>query len=699
MVSAGSGMVGIDPTLMTQLINQAKRAGTELPSVSQQIDQILATLNLSLTGPGTLRDIGHQIGARVPDLQRRLDLILAAPEVELGGAGILWADDSGWLTATPAAGAAEARLLADRLRVEAGNGKLSAETLADLNKYQNDPYFAAAFARELPNLKGLFAQLFRADVLSQSGADTRASVSAQDQEKLAAALSGILGTASRLKGTLKVQGGYADRLIEDLGSPETAFALNKLLRYGTFEETFLLDLATKVYDYERSQPAGTPYWQTVNPSVGAASRWGATVMLPQTDPMAAVMAAFANNPAAAQDFFTDPKRKPLAYLMRERDWRAGNDDDLGRAIEAATTVFRDHEEPPRQSRGWKSALIAAWAVHFWKGEDVQRNLPNTRDSAGRLLASYVSDVNSAMRWSGDSQIGVRSGDPDRNLAGVQPYGADFTATGLKQAMTWAFTDSGAFKSVAAAQAQYSAEVLDAQAAKLKDEVDTVFAKWKADHPGATAKELDDQRQEVLEDRMNAHGGQAFSSLTRALASTFGVIVDAGAISDINEAKKHDANVQAFADIVNSASGLVPLPNLVSQNQLLEWGIDQAKEAGIGQISSDYEGEARSRAQETRDQTVDLFRDITAGAMMRHGLFGDGGVPAVTHPYSMENSRPGTVGDFLRKGEIVPWERMTTDQQRAYIEWITYVDTGRVFFDPESAIDDGFKKAEKYYERQ
>ncbi|MEO3857505.1 DUF6571 family protein [Acrocarpospora sp. B8E8] len=690
-------MVGIDPTLMTQLINQAKRVGTELPEVSQQIDQVLATLSLSLTGPGTLRDIGHQINARVPDLQRRLDLILAAPEVKLGSAGILWADDSGWLTATPAAGTAEATLLANRIRVEAGDGKLSAETLANLNKYQNDPYFAAAFARELPNLKGLFAELFQANVLSQSGAVKRPSVSPEDQEKLAAALSGILGTASRLKGALKLQDGYADKLIENLGSPETAFALNKLLRYGTFEDAFLRDLATKVYDYERSQPAGTQYWQTVNPSVGAASHWGATVMLPQTDPMAAVMAAFANNPAAAQDFFTDPKRKPLAYLMRERDWRSGNDNDLGRAIEAATTVFRDHEEPPGRSRGWKSALIAAWGIHFWQGEDVQRNLPNTRGSAGRLLASYVNDVNSAIQWGDSSQIGVRSGDPDRNLAGAQPYGAVFAATGLKQAMTWAFTDSGAFKSVAAAQAQYTTEVLDAQAAKLKDEVDTVFAKWRADHPGAAAKGLDDQRQEILEDRMNAHGGRAFSSMTRALAAAFGAIVDAGAISDINEAKKHDANVKAFTDIVNSASGLVPLPALVGQDQLLKWGIDQAREGVFGQISSGYEGEARSRAQATLDQTVDMFRDITASAMMRHGLFGDGGVPAVTHPYSMENSKPGAVGDFLRKGEIIPWEGMTTDQQRAYIEWITYADTGRVFFDPERAIAGGFKDVEKYYE--
>lgn len=73
--------------------------------------------------------------------------------------------------------------------------------------------------------------------------------------------------------------------------------------------------------------------------------------------------------------------------MRDNPWG-----DLGRAIEAATTRFRDHDQPPGSSRGYKSPLIASWAVHFWSDSRAQASLRDSKQSAARVVSTYSSDI-------------------------------------------------------------------------------------------------------------------------------------------------------------------------------------------------------------------------------------------------------------------------------------------------------------------
>src|SRR5690242_1997412 len=110
LIRAGQGggppmspMVGINPTLMTQLINSMKRVSGTIPDVSLQVERAVASLGVELYGPA--HAIGRQMSEQIPSLQGRLDLILAEPDRKSGKGGVLWANESDWLSKSPAEGA------------------------------------------------------------------------------------------------------------------------------------------------------------------------------------------------------------------------------------------------------------------------------------------------------------------------------------------------------------------------------------------------------------------------------------------------------------------------------------------------------------------------------------------------------------------------------------------------------------------
>ncbi|MFI9591727.1 hypothetical protein [Nonomuraea sp. NPDC052265] len=205
---------------------------------------------------------------------------------------------------------------------EGKRGAIDSHDLAELEKRRNDPDFAVAFASVMPprQLKSLLAGLRRAHAIQSTSLD-----------RLARALSTLLGTASRAPGAARISTPYAHRLLENLDDPETGFALGQLLRYGRFADTFLRDLAFKIYDYERSQPPGSPYWRNLRSD----SQPMCAIPLDERDPMAAVMAALANHPRAAREFLTDERRDPLEYLACERFWPGGTAMYLDTAIDVA----------------------------------------------------------------------------------------------------------------------------------------------------------------------------------------------------------------------------------------------------------------------------------------------------------------------------------------------------------------------------
>lgn len=161
---------------------------------------------------------------QIPALQGRLDLILAEPDRKSGKGGILWANESAWLSKSPAEGAASAKALATKLRDQIESHSLDAKIVAEIERHKNDPFFAMAFAKEISprELKALISRAYGSD-LPPSERPLQHDVATQ--ERLVTMLSTILGTASRGVGRLKLADDYADQLVDHIEDPQNAFAV------------------------------------------------------------------------------------------------------------------------------------------------------------------------------------------------------------------------------------------------------------------------------------------------------------------------------------------------------------------------------------------------------------------------------------------------------------------------------------------
>ncbi|MEV0821447.1 hypothetical protein [Nonomuraea rubra] len=232
-------------------------------------------------------------------------------------------------------------------------------------------------------------------------------------------------------------------------------------------------------------------------------------------------------------------------------------------------------------------------------------------------------------------------------------------------------------------------MLDELATKIRKEVDAEFATWWESHPEATRAQLDAARQDILEERMSRSGGAEFARAARGLSMTTWVITNAANISKIGEAKENDARTAAFKEMTERVVGLVSGP----PGTLVGLLVDQAKSRNFGQIKFTHEEQARKDADTAMGAAKHMFEDLTAATMMRHGLFGDGSVPATTHPNRHDDFSPGSAGHFMVNGQIKSWAEMSSDERAAYEEWLDLHETGRVFNEPGDSITLGFKEAE------
>jgi hypothetical protein len=671
-MSLSANRVGIDPALMMQLIAEMKRMEGAWSGVDAQVQHALRAIGTSVSGPGLLKDIGFQIGQEVPALQRRLDLIVNTQKIGLDK-GVVWADETLWVSNSPASGAAAAKSAADQLRrarKEAAANKgpvtLSRETLDLLERHQHDPYFAVALMKEIPpkELKALLGDLYGSvrNPMVKDGTGLKSS----DLDRLLKSLSVILGTASRGAGGMKLPKTYTDELIATDGTVDAVDGriVDKLLEYGTFEDAFLRDIANKVFDNARKP--GSERAAIIGFSSGLA-------------------AALARNPRVAQDFFTDPARKPLAFLMRETYW-SDRGAALGHAIEAATRTFRDHGQPPGTSRGYKSALIASWAVHYWADPKVQAALPGSRPSVGRILSAYMGDVHRVANGTHSEKPGVHPlPDTDSNLPGEQPHAARFDRDGLMQVMTWAAHDPQVFHTMVRGHGEYSLKALDARAATVMREIDAEFAAWQKNNPSATKAEQSEHRQELLETRMAGHPGAFFRAQVFSLSKSLSSMVTAGNQASINDADRKDERDKAFSDGLAGTLKLVIPVFGEAASAVFEFG------EGIVSDKLEYtEGDkARGQAVSKVEQSRNFFKDVTANMMLRHGMFGESDAPGNNHPHMFKNSTKGSDEDFLEDGLIKPRSEMNDSEVAAYDDWLQNSEAAAVFNDVSASVDNGF----------
>ncbi|MEU0519792.1 hypothetical protein [Streptosporangium sp. NPDC006007] len=476
--------------------------------------------------------------------------------------------------------------------------------------------------------------------------------------RLQVALGKTLGTASSRLGDTWRDGLTAGLTPGWEGREYRAISL--ALKHGAFDTAFLLTVAKKIDSWDRTPyPPGTD----------------SLVMVP-------LMEALSRDPAAAQDFFAgDPTA--LKHFLTEWSMSDGGE-ALGRALEAAMLTFRDHDGSPRNpSRGYLSARLASEFVRLEAGRIKAGDSfePFLRPvTVGRVLAGYISDIDFAAQ-KGDSTITSGVGGADNPSApGQDPWGARFNKAELRRVMKEAFTDSRAFASVLAAQTVFTGRLVDHGALEMAAE----------------------------------RGDDALMSGAKQAGAGFGMITDAAGLAKIEEGEELDEarqrNMKVLMAVVNTGFA-VP--------QAGTWPITAgAVGAWTGLVEDAFKGDAEARARDDAnaavDQTRGLLHDLTARAMLRHGVFGSAEPAATTHPWgSLEGLRKGddprdNPNNFLKgdgrtlmtKDEMIDGTATSgTDRYRrveAYQRWLYQGLSGKPWTDVEGRLDLGFSTAFAQY---
>ncbi|MGV9599161.1 hypothetical protein ACWDR1_21070 [Streptosporangium sandarakinum] len=569
---------GIDPAAMDDFERGLGRAEDTLGRNEPLIRRALERLDLDASGLSALRETRSWIGTGRPDLRRRSETI----RKEQTG----WGASSGGVPAGPvafdealygeAARDPDVYAATTRLAEAARSGEIDGKTLAELEKRTGDATFATAL------MNALGATRFRKLMTDTVGPGRE---NDKQAKRLQTALGRTLGTAGS-----KLGKAWYDELTSDLDPGGKAgytdwkrgYATVLALKHGTFGSTFLLTIAKRIDACDRQAP--------LHPNV-----------------MADLMGALGRDPAAAQDFFaSDPSA--LKHYLTERPLGDGGE-ALGKALEAATLTFRDHDgSPDKPSRGYLSAKLASEFVHL-EAERITKGGDSLVKpvSTGRILAGYIGDVNHVAWEGGDAIVpGVRGADYSY-IPGRDAWGAQFDKEELRRVMKEAFADSAAFSPVMAAQ--------------------TGFSGWLTDHGAA----------EIADGR----GRDALLTNVEQIGSGFGMIADAAGLAGIDKGKELDEaqklNMKLLAAAVDTGLAFPQKAAWPVVTGVITSWTGMLEEA----VKGNAESMARSDANAAVDQTRILLHDLTIQAMLKHDLFGSADPPGKNHPWaSLEGFKRG-----------------------------------------------------------
>ncbi|GIH73362.1 hypothetical protein Mth01_56150 [Sphaerimonospora thailandensis] len=549
------------------------RAQDALGRNEPQLRRVLQQLNLDTSRLGALREVQSWIGTTRPDLRRRSETIRSEQTEWATSSGV-----PGGLTAFneelygKAAHDPDVYAAVGKLTEAARSGEVDEKTVAALEKRMGDQTFAVTLMNAL-GAAG-FRNLMTKTVNHQQD---------KNVARLQTALGKTLGTASA-----KLSPAWRDELTDDLGRStvdwRSGYGLALALKDGTFDSAFLVAVARKIDTWK---------WTAYNaPTIGMN-----------------LMEALSRNPAAAQDFFAgDPK-----MMERYLTWQTMPDGGaaLGKALEAATLTFRDHDGSPQQpSRGYLSAKLTSEFIHLEAQRIDEESSPGSRvppTTTGHILAGYIADVNRIATDAGNTKVPDVTDVDNPNLPGQDPWGPQFKREELHAVMKETFVDAKAFTTVMAAQTAYAGRLLDHGAAQMAA----------------------------------GQGDRVFVANAGWIGAGFGFIADAAGLAKIEQGKELDEAQQRNMKILTAT-----LNTGLAIPQSGAWPIT----AGVvgawtglieDSVKGDAEDKARDEANSAVRQTHDLIQDLTAQAMLKHGLFGSADPPAPTHPWaSLQDLKKG-----------------------------------------------------------
>ncbi len=173
-----------------------------------------------------------------------------------------------------------------------------------------------------------------------------------------------------------------------------SWALSQTLRFGTYEAGFLTDIGDHLYEFEREEGEYGPVWGPMmgddRPLLGTSTEDGFY------DPFVGLFSAMGRTPEAALDFFagTDENNvmhdDRISYFAEDRTMNPDGGNTLFEALDAATTTYRDPDDPYMSSR---AAWLMSQTVEELANRDGDPAIPDAgKDSLGHMFATYITDV-------------------------------------------------------------------------------------------------------------------------------------------------------------------------------------------------------------------------------------------------------------------------------------------------------------------
>jgi len=681
----------IDLEAMQNLVDTMNTAATDLRGSKTTISGLLSGVSLDTGTTQPLETAASWVDAQVPGLRRRLALAqaISSSDPNFHG-GAVTIDESQLSKLSPEAAQKLANQDAQALKDAAG--KPDEKLIAEIAANQNDPYFAAAFAKNFTPSE--LAKVIK-DASSVSLNGRPAAIAFDDPKYKAAnelykkellALAGTLGTATRNTAPdLKLPDDYAQKWSDEMtadikqtgdtardSNSGNALALSYLLKYGDFSSPFLNTVATNCYNYER-QHDNSPVWAPktsgdygfpVDPNWDRKS--GANL-----DVMANIMHGLANNPDAAQNFFTQggndkvkingkdvEVNSRLHYLLQDRTWSNINSSDegdgLGDALDAASTTYRN-----RLANGATSATIASqtmallgsktgdgahgghWYL-FGGGSSAGWKMPTAlRSHVADILADYVPDLYREYHGADRPSDTMPPWLQTDNSQGVEgdPYGMSLNHDDLSKIIQTLGEDQSNINKITTSVMAYNQYQLNHLFGTITD-------------PNTKALILEGKDWPPLTATMKMGPGVLHNLLNDAFTG------------DDRQEKIDAANKEALNKFIDLA-GSLPIPS--PSGKMAGWAFDAIKGQVLDQLKKGPDATAsKLYTDEANKQTQALTHNFQ-NVMVQNGFYGPDVMDIIQKDATRDGGYTAPPKDALRyddKGKVVGFNFGST----AYDDW-------------------------------
>lgn len=537
------------------------------------------------------------------------------------------------------------RELADKIRpiLEKGD-QIPPELLDQLEANRENPWFATTFLETLGPRMPLWAMTV------MQGQGTKPDYN----QRVIADFGQLLALGTRIEGEARLSQEYVDTLLAPLDQHngiglDAAWKLGHLLHYGgTFGTDFLTRAGDKLYGLDKAGFDTQQYTMVGGyPHRPLVADWG----MPD-DTMEAYFDAVAKDARAAQAFFAghDDRLQYYVFDRRTDDYLGDHGESLGSALTAATTVFRNGD-----ATGLTSATIATSLLR--KLGDREHNFLAEHDrekltpALGTILASYADDTYYTLSRQNQSMISV----PDPSLPpgvtkgnaalGTGTYGISLTPAEIRQLLGQVDHDVAAYGKVIQAHLDAANRYLDAD------------LKYIREHPG--------EKEDVL-----VRYGSGYGRVLDTLFTThMQVQHDLGAEKDQQRGQKW-LGVVSVANVIGSVvpfvvPGTTPLMLVmklgfnVTAGASLPWLINGASSPANAD-AADAESVQKVNSWYLLNQYAQVDRIANGGAYA--------GTPADVGAWLRDNHIPPDASFLDGDGKIIPQDRLTEAQARAYLRW-------------------------------